>query len=201
MWKKIVALVLGVLLIPQFTVNANANPKVSSLNVSLEDVNDDDNATVYVSEKTKTPVYLYDMDGNRLAKFHKNKNYTSEKKKRISEVRGIYRSQRELVEMYGKAPKGYIWGTDGEKQSIADNNDMGVLAHISEKRALAILNGAKPNPKSEYEVIFKIAVQDAIKYWVCTVNVPKGTSLTVQAKTKGAKSIKFMLVNHGVEID
>lgn len=197
MWKKIVALALGVLLLAQPTVNANAKTKAASLNVSLDEMDADGNVTIYVSEKTKTPVYLYDTKGNRIAKFHKNKNYAPEKKKRITEVKGIYRHQRELVKKYGKAQKGFIWGTDGNLQSIDDENDMGILAHIPEKRALAILNGANPT-SSEYEVVFKIEVQSILRYWVCTVNVPKNTK--VQAKTKGAESIKFN-ISHKEALD
>lgn len=193
MWKKIVALALGVLLLAQPTVNANAK----TLNASLDEMDADGNVTIYVSEKTKTPVYLYDTKGNRIAKFHKNKNYATEKKKRIAEVKGIYRHQRELVKKYGKAQKGFIWGTDGEMQSISDENDMGILAHIPEKRALAILNGAGPT-SSEYEVAFKIEVQSILRYWACTVNVSKDTK--VQAKTKGAESIKFN-ISHKEALD
>lgn len=189
MWKKIVALALGVLLMAQPTVNANAKTR---LNVTLDEMDADGNVTIYVSEKTKIPVYLYDTNGNRIAKFHKNKNYASEKKKRIAEVKGIYRHQRELVEEYGKAQEGFIWGTDGEMQSINDENDMGLLAHIPEKRALAIMNGASPT-SSEYEVVFKIEVQSILRYWVCTVNVSK--DIKVQAKTKGAESVKFNIIH------
>ena len=197
MWKKIAALALGVLLIAQPTVNANAKAKAASLNVSLDEMDADGNVTIYVSEKTKTPVYLYDTNGNRIAKFHKNKNYATDKKRCMSEVKGIYRHQRELVKEYGKAQKGFIWGTDGEMQSINDENDMGILAHIPEKRALAILNGANPT-SSEYEVVFKVEVQSILRYWVCTANVSKDTK--VQAKTKGAESIKFN-ISHKEALD